>query len=143
MRLLPLATLLLASAVQAAEPVTVDVYRDANCGCCKAWMSHLKDSGLQVNDHVETDMAAVKQRLGVPQNLTSCHTAVVDGKFVEGHVPAKDILELRQHPELRGAAVAGMPQGAPGMETGMQQAYQVIGLDKDGKEQVLADYPAK
>lgn len=143
MRLLPLAALLLASAVQADEPVTIDVHRDANCGCCKAWISHLEANGIKVNDRVETDMAAVKQRLGVPAHLASCHTGVVDGKFVEGHVPARDILALQGRPDLLGAAVPGMPQGAPGMETGRQQAYQVIGLDKDGKEQVLADYPAK
>lgn len=143
MRLLPLAALLFASAAQAAEPVTMDVHRDANCGCCKAWISHLEENGIKVNDLVETDMGAVKQRLGVPPRLASCHTGVIDGKFVEGHVPARDILALQGRPDLLGAAVPGMPHGSPGMETGMQHAYQVIGLDKDGKESVLADYPAK
>jgi hypothetical protein len=137
MRLLPLAALLF------AEPVTMDVHRDANCGCCKAWISHLQDNGIKVNDLVETDMSAVKQRLGVPPRLASCHTGVIDGKFVEGHVPARDILALQGRPDLLGAAVPGMPHGSPGMETGVQHAYQVIGLGRDGKEQVLADYPAK
>ena len=82
MRLLPLAALLFAASAQAAEPITMDVHRDANCGCCKAWISHLEDNGIKVNDHVETDMAAVKQRLGVPPRLASCHTGVIDGKFV-------------------------------------------------------------
>ena len=143
MRLLPLAALLFASATQAAGPLTMDVHRDANCGCCKAWISHLQDNGIQVNDHVESDMSAVKQRLGVPPRLASCHTGVIDGKFVEGHVPARDILALRGRPDLLGAAVPGMPHGSPGMETGRVDAYQVIGLGKSGKESVLADYPAK
>ncbi|WP_373389242.1 DUF411 domain-containing protein [Pseudomonas alcaligenes] len=143
MRLLPLATLLFVASAQAAEPVTMDVHRDANCGCCKAWISHLEANGIQVNDHVETDMAAVKQRLGVPPRLASCHTGVIDGKFVEGHVPARDVLALQGRPDLLGAAVPGMPHGSPGMETGRVDAYQVIGLGQDGKQSVLADYPAE
>jgi hypothetical protein len=142
MRPLILIAGLFAGLVQAAEPISIDVHRDANCGCCKAWISHLQDNGFSVNDHVESDMSAVKQRLGVPPRLASCHTAVIDGKFVEGHVPAADILKLRQQPDLLGAAVPGMPAGSPGMEMGdRQQAYQVIGLDQQGKERVLSDYP--
>jgi hypothetical protein len=142
MRPLILIAGLFAGLAQAAEPISIDVHRDANCGCCKAWISHLQDNGFRVNDHVESDMSAVKQRLGVPPRLASCHTAVIDGKFVEGHVPAADILKLRQQPDLLGAAVPGMPAGSPGMEMGdRQQAYQVIGLDQQGKERVLSDYP--
>ncbi|MDX1368307.1 DUF411 domain-containing protein [Pseudomonas sp.] len=142
MRPLILIAGLFAGLAQAAEPISIDVHRDANCGCCKAWISHLQDNGFSVNDHVESDMSAVKQRLGVPPRLASCHTAVIDGKFVEGHVPAADILKLRQQPDLLGAAVPGMPAGSPGMEMGdRQQAYQVIGLDQQGKERVLSDYP--
>ncbi|MFZ3205151.1 MAG: DUF411 domain-containing protein [Pseudomonas sp.] len=142
MRPLILIAGLFAGLAQAAEPISIDVHRDANCGCCKAWISHLQDNGFSVNDHVESDMSAVKQRLGVPPRLASCHTGVIDGKFVEGHVPAADILKLRQQPDLLGAAVPGMPAGSPGMEMGdRQQAYQVIGLDQQGKERVLSDYP--
>ena len=131
-----------AGLAQAAEPLTIDVHRDPNCGCCKAWIGHLQDNGFAVNDHVENDMRALKQRLGVPPRLASCHTAVIDGKFVEGHVPAANILKLRQQPDLLGAAVPGMPTGSPGMEHGsMRDAYQVIGLDKQGGERVLSDYP--
>ena len=142
MRPLILIAGLFAGLAQAAEPISIDVHRDANCGCCKAWISHLQDNGFSVNDHVESDMSAVKQRLGVPPRLASCHTGVIDGKFVEGHVPAADILKLRQQPDLLGAAVPGMPAGSPGMEMGdRQQAYQVIGLDQQGEERVLGDYP--
>ena len=143
MRRLLLITTLFASLAQAAEPIAIDVHRDANCGCCTSWIKHLEANGFVVTDHVESDMASVKQRLGVPHRLGSCHTGVIDGKFVEGHVPAADILRLRAQPDLIGAAVPGMPVGSPGMEMGdRQDAYQVIGLDKDGGEQVLADYPA-
>ncbi|MDH1262403.1 DUF411 domain-containing protein [Pseudomonas sp. GD03944] len=144
MRPIMMLTALFAGFVQAAEPLTIDVHRDANCGCCTAWISHLQDNGFTVNDHVEPDMAAVKQRLGVPPRLGSCHTGVIDGKFVEGHVPAADILKLRARPDLLGAAVPGMPTGSPGMERGnIRDAYQVIGLDKQGGEQVITAYPAQ
>lgn len=144
MRRLALLPLLFMGALHAAEPVAIDVYRDANCGCCKAWISHLQNNGFKVADHVETDMSAVKSRLGVPQNLGSCHTAVIDGKFVEGHVPAADILKLRQRADLIGAAVPGMPLGSPGMEYGEKKdAYAVIGVQADGGEQVLSQYPAE
>jgi len=141
MRLLPLAALLFAASAQAAEPITMDVHRDANCGCCKDWISHLEANGIRVNDHVESDMNAVKQRLGVPPRLASCHTGVIDGKFVEGHVPVRDVLALKQRPELAGLAVPGMPHGSPGMETGRQDSYEVIGLDRQGKESVVQRYP--
>lgn len=127
-----------------AVDLVIDVHRDAYCGCCKDWINHLKDHGFTVNDHVETDMAAVKMRLGVPPALASCHTGVINGQFVEGHVPAADIIKLARNPDLLGAAVPGMPVGSPGMEMGEQQdAYQVIGLDKEGATRVLADYPAR
>ncbi|MDA7085071.1 DUF411 domain-containing protein [Pseudomonas sp. SA3-5] len=142
MRPLILIAGLFAGLAQAAEPIDIDVHRDANCGCCKAWISHLQENGFNVIDHVESDMSAVKQRLGVPPRLASCHTGVIDGKFVEGHVPAADILKLRQQPDLLGAAVPGMPAGSPGMEMGdRQQAYQVIGLDQQGSERTLGNYP--
>lgn len=87
-RLSAIAGLLMASAAYAAEPLSIDVHQDANCGCCKKWIAHLEANGFKVVDHVESDMSAVKQRLGVAPWLASCHTAVIDGKFVEGHVPA-------------------------------------------------------
>lgn len=144
LRIAGLSAVLLSSALQAAGPLSIDVHRDANCGCCKAWISHLEANGFQVNDHVESNMSAVKQRLGVAPRLASCHTAVINGQFVEGHVPAEQIRQLSEHPELAGIAVPGMPAGSPGMEMGgQQQAYQVIGQHKNGPDQVLAKYPAK
>ncbi|MDM8351158.1 DUF411 domain-containing protein [Pseudomonas sp. sp1636] len=139
-----LAALLFGAASQAAEPLNIDVHRDANCGCCKQWVAHLEANGFKVIDHVESNMTLVKQRLGVAPRLASCHTAVIDGKFVEGHVPAAQIIELSKRPDLVGIAVPGMPAGSPGMEVGgKQQAYQVIGLTQTGTDQVVAEYPVK
>ena len=104
----------------------------------------MEANGFNVIDHVERDMTSVKQRLGVAPRLASCHTAVIDGKFVEGHVPAAQIIELSKRDDLAGIAVPGMPAGSPGMEVGgTQHAYQVIGLTKAGTDQVIADYPAQ
>lgn len=141
LRLTALAGLFMASIAQAAT--TIDVYRDPNCGCCKSWIKYLEANGFSVNDHVEPNMSAVKQRLGVAPRLSSCHTAVIGGKFVEGHVPVAQIRALEKHPELLGIAAPGMPAGSPGMEMGSaRQAYQVIGLTRDGTDEVIADYPA-
>ena len=143
MRRLLLVTALFASFAQAADPIAIEVHRDANCGCCKAWIEHLEANGFEVDDHVETDMAAVKTRLGVPHSLGSCHTGVIDGKFVEGHVPAADILKLRAQPDLIGAAVPGMPMGSSGMEMGEHKdAFKVIAVGNKGEQSVLAEYPA-
>jgi hypothetical protein len=144
LRIAALAFLLFGGAAQAADDLTIDVHRDANCGCCKAWIKHLEANGFTVRDHVEPDMSAVKQRLGVAPRLASCHTGVIDGKFVEGHVPAAQILELRNRPDLLGLAVPGMPAGSPGMEYGdRKDTYQVIGQTKAGTDEVVANYPAK
>ena len=142
MRTLLLATLLLGGTAQAAENLIVDVHRDANCGCCKAWIEHLEDNGFAVADHVVNDMTSVKMEHGVPHRLGSCHTGVIDGKFVEGHVPVAQILELRKRPDLLGVAAPGMPAGSPGMEYGdRHDAYQIVGLNRSGEDVVLADYP--
>ncbi|MEX6501043.1 DUF411 domain-containing protein [Pseudomonas zhanjiangensis] len=139
-----LAAVFMVGSVQAAEVLTIDVHRDANCGCCKQWISHLQANGFQVIDHVQDDMPALKRMLGVAPRLASCHTAVIDGKFVEGHVPAAQVKELIKRDELLGIAVPGMPAGSPGMESGgVGQGYQVIGLTHGGADQLVAEYPAR
>lgn len=144
LRLAVLSALLMSPVAQAAELIPIDVHRDANCGCCKKWIAHLESNGFKVNDHVETNMSEVKQRLGVAPRLASCHTGVIDGKFVEGHVPADQVLALRKRDDLLGIAAPGMPLGSPGMEMdGSSDAYQVIGLTREGKDVVVADYPAR
>ena len=141
-KLAVIAALFVAGSVHAAD--VIDVHRDANCGCCKDWVKYLQENGFEVRDHVESNMSAVKQRLGVAPRLGSCHTGVIDGRFIEGHVPAAQIRELQQRKDLLGIAVPGMPAGSPGMDYGQPgQAYQVIGLTTEGSDLVLADYPAK
>jgi hypothetical protein len=142
LRLTVLAAFLSLPPVYAAVPTTIDVHRDANCGCCKKWVAHMEQNGFKVIDHVETDMSAVKQKLGIAPHLASCHTAVIDGKFVEGHVPAEQVRELTKRNDLLGIAVPGMPAGSPGMEVdGVTHAYQVIGFTKTGGDEVVAEYP--
>ncbi|MFJ7884146.1 DUF411 domain-containing protein [Pseudomonas sp. NPDC096917] len=142
LRVLALSTLVLSSLANAAEQLTMDVHRDANCGCCKAWISHLQAHGIKVNDHVEADMSSVKRQLGVAPRLASCHTGVINGKFVEGHVPAEQVLALSKRDDLKGMAVPGMPIGSAGMEMGdRKDAFQVIGLRNDGRDEVIAEYP--
>lgn len=144
LRLAALGALFISTQALAAELIPIDVHRDANCGCCKAWISHLQDNGFNVTDHVETNMSEVKQRLGVAPRLASCHTALINGKFVEGHVPAEQVLALAKRDDLLGMAVPGMVTGSPGMEMGdTVDPYQVIGVARDGSQTVIADYPAK
>ena len=137
-----IAALFMAGSVHAAD--VIDVHRDANCGCCKDWVKYLQANGFEVRDHVESNMSAVKERLGVAPRLGSCHTGVIDGKFVEGHVPVAQIRELQQRDDLLGVAAPGMPAGSPGMDYGQPaQAYQVIGLTAESTDLVLANYPAE
>jgi len=128
----------------AAQAASLTMYRDANCGCCLAWAGHVERGGVHDVEAVNhTDMAAVKAAHGVPADLLSCHTAVVDGYVIEGHVPVADIERLlAERPEgVAGLAVAGMPVGSPGMEHGdHRQAYQVIAFGPDGRK-VWSSYP--
>ncbi|MHA6476380.1 DUF411 domain-containing protein [Ponticoccus sp. (in: a-proteobacteria)] len=137
--LVTLTALLMSGMAQAAT--VIDVHRDANCGCCKDWIKYLQANGFEVRDHVENNMPAVKQSLGVVPRLGSCHTGVIDGKFVEGHVPVAAIRELQQRDDLLGVAAPGMPAGSPGMDYGQaKQRYQVIGLTREGRDMVLGEY---
>ncbi len=133
------AALLMTGAAHAAD--VIDVHRDANCGCCKDWIKYLQANGFEVRDHVEANMSAVKQELGVVPRLASCHTGVIDGKFVEGHVPVAVIRDLQQRDDLLGVAAPGMPAGSPGMDYGQTaQRYEVVGLTTAGRDLALGDY---
>jgi hypothetical protein len=118
MKKLAFAALLAAAATLAhAAGEAITVYKDPNCGCCAAWIEHLREAGYKVRAIDSDDMAAVKKRLGVPGTLESCHTGVVDasGQVVEGHVPAPVLARLISTPSVKGLAVPGMPVNAPGM----------------------------
>ena len=119
----------------------ITVYKDPGCGCCKSWIAHLIKNGYSVDAKDTPAMAEVKRTLGVPGAVTSCHTAMVNGYLLEGHVPAADIARLlREKPKVAGLAVPGMPMGSPGMEGPRQQHYQVLSFDKNGKTKVFASY---
>lgn len=114
--LIAAATLAASPAMGALRP-TVTVFKDPDCGCCAQWIEHLREAGFLVEAQDRSDLNAVKARLGVPAALASCHTAVIDGYVVEGHVPARSILRLlAERPRATGLAVPRMPIGSPGME---------------------------
>lgn len=136
-----LALLACASLAQAAAPV-VEVYKSATCGCCTEWVKHLRANGFEVNAHDVDDPAAYRAKYGVPDALGSCHTAVVDGYALEGHVPASEIKRLlAQRPKARGLSVPGMPLGSPGMEGPRADPYAVMLIGNDGAHSVYARYP--
>lgn len=114
----------------------VVVHKSPTCGCCNAWIEHLRAYGFTVESRDHEDMGQVKAALGVPHGYGSCHTAEVDGYVIEGHVPAADIHRLlAERPSLRGLTVPGMPVGSPGMEQGTRvQPYEVIGFGDAGLE---------
>jgi len=122
-----------------AEPVTVEVWKTPSCGCCRVWVRHLQDAGFRVRSTDLEDVAPVKRRLGVPPELSSCHTAVVNGYVVEGHVPAADIVRmLKERPRIKGIYVPGMPIGSPGMEGPNGEKYEVLALDDGSHVSVFA-----
>lgn len=122
------------SAATTAAPAAMTVYRDPSCGCCKAWAAIAKDAGYQVRVIDHPDITAIKKRYGVPDELLSCHTTIVGGYAIEGHVPLEDVQRLlKQRPRaIRGIGVAGMPLGSPGMEVpdGTKQPFQVVAFDR-------------
>ena len=128
-----------AQAAQAAQGMAV--WKDPNCGCCHDWISHMEQNGFKAKVF-DTGNNAVRIRLGMPQQLGSCHTALVQGYVIEGHVPAQDILRLlKEKPQALGLAVPGMPIGSPGMDGpaygGRRDRYDVLLVLKDGSTQVF------
>lgn len=118
------------------EAPLVEVWKSPSCGCCKDWMRHLEANGFRVQAH-DTGNVAQRERLGMPQQLGSCHTALVGGYAIEGHVPARDIHRLLvEKPRAVGLAVPGMPVGSPGMDGpeygGRRDPYDVLLVSKDG-----------
>lgn len=120
------------------ESPEVRVYKSASCGCCSKWVDHLRQAGFRVVTEDVADMRAVKRREGVPTDLASCHTAVVDGYVVEGHVPARVVRAfLESGSAADGIAVPGMPVGSPGMEGPNPQSYDVVAYGEAGDRTVF------
>jgi hypothetical protein len=138
----------LPGALYAANAPRVVVHKSESCGCCKQWVSLLAKSGFEVQVVNSDNLNAVKERVGIPPALGSCHTAEVEGYFLEGHVPMSDIQRLlRERPVAKGLTVPGMPMGSPGMEvpSGQVDPYDVLLVAKDGSTKVYAHHgpPAK
>jgi hypothetical protein len=131
--MLGIAVLPLAARLAKAAPAMI-VHRDPNCGCCEHWVAHVRAAGIDATIVNEADMTALKTRLRVPDALVSCHTAEIGGYVVEGHVPAKAVLQLlRDRPDAFGLAAPGMPAGSPGMETGgAPEAFEVMLFGANG-----------
>jgi hypothetical protein len=139
--------ILAAAGVRAApEPkLSIKVYKDPSCGCCTAWADKLTAAGFDVAVEAREDMDALKASLGVPSDLTSCHTGVVAGYAIEGHVPAEDIKRLvARKAKGKGLAVPGMPINSPGMEVPGEadEAYTVWLFQKDGTRTTFAEHGA-
>ena len=118
----------------------IAIYRSENCGCCTKWGEYIKAKGFPIQDKVVKDMDAFKQANGITPELASCHTAVVDGYVVEGHVPAASITKmLDERPDIRGLTAPGMPMGSPGMETAgiKAEAFDVLAISNDGTTTVF------
>jgi len=147
MRLITLAAVLtFGLATQAiSQNTSIDVKKTNGCGCCLAWMEHLQENGFAPTGEDMFAALLVRFKLdnGVPQRMTSCHTALVDGYVVEGHVPAADIRRLlTDRPDAVGLAVPEMPLGSPGMDQSRwREAYDVFLINKDGSTEVFASYP--
>jgi hypothetical protein len=130
--------------LSAAKPSMV-VYKTPTCGCCGKWVEHMRANGFDVKVNEVQSTAEYRKKYGVPERLASCHTGIVNGYTVEGHVPAADVQKLlKQRPKAKGIAVPGMPIGSPGMEQGPgRQAYSVILFDEQGSLTQFTSYAAK
>ena len=117
----------------------VTVYQNPTCGCCKKWVRHLRDNGFKVTTHDVRDLRPIKAKHGVRPAIAACHTALVNGYVVEGHVPADVIKRLLiERPRVAGIAVPGMPAGSPGMEGPRKERYRVLTFDAGGGTEVYA-----
>mgnify|MGYP000364898991 CR=1 FL=1 len=146
--LLGATTLAARAATPAAAPAALpamQVWKDPNCGCCKDWIAHLEKNGFATTV-IDQGNNAARARLGMPQKFGSCHTALIQGYVIEGHVPAADIQRLlKEKPKALGLSVPGMPIGSPGMDgpayDNWRDAYQVLLIQRDGSTTVFNTYP--
>ena len=127
----------------AAHP-QVAVYKTPTCGCCGKWVEHMQASGFAATTTNMPDLGPIKAKYKVPAQLQSCHTSIVGGYVIEGHVPAADVRRLlRERPAIVGLAAPGMPAGSPGMDVPNAPGYDVLSFDKDGRTRVFATHPAR
>lgn len=130
-------------AAMAADPRLVVVHKTESCGCCHLWVEHMEKNGFKVVVRNVDNLNGIKEQVGVPYGMGSCHTARVGGYFIEGHVPAADVARLLDEwPDAKGVTVPGMPLGSPGMEvaSGDTQPYEVLLVARDGTTSVFAQH---
>lgn len=117
----------------AVADADIVVYKSPTCGCCSKWVKHLEANGFSVAAYNRRDMPQIKQSMGVPLKAQSCHTTKIGDYVIEGHVPADVIARLvKEKPDIKGLAVAGMPMGSPGMEGPRKDPYDIVALGRDG-----------
>jgi len=139
-------TLILAAALVSSQAfaATIDLYKSANCGCCAAWAKIMEKNGHEVTVHADKDWSNVRQSHGLPYQLGSCHTAIIEGYLIEGHVPQAEIERLlKEKPtNIAGLSTPGMPMHSPGMakEGAPFKDFQVIAFDKSGKTSLYSQY---
>ena len=130
-------------AIGQSAQTTVEVYKSPTCGCCSKWVDHLRANGFVVRTTDTEAMDELKASRRIPRQVQSCHTAIVSGYVVEGHVPAADVRRLlKERPAIAGIGVPGMPIGSPGMEVAgvKAQPFDVIAFGKDGSTHVFASH---
>ncbi len=133
-----------AQAWEEGDPLEMTVYMSPTCGCCGAWVEHMEEHGFEVEVRHREDMFGANEYFGIPRPLASCHTALINGFLMEGHVPAEDVRAfLAEAPEgARGLTVPAMPVGSPGMEMGGQvDPYDVLVMHEDGRTTVFSSHP--
>ena len=138
---------LVRAATDTAAATPVEIWKDPSCGCCHDWIEHMQANGFSFTVH-DTGNNAVRTQLGLPANLGSCHTALVGGYLIEGHVPASDVRTLlKQKPKALGLAVPGMPVGSPGMDGAVygnrRDPYDVLLVARNGSTKVFSSYNKK
>lgn len=134
-----------AAIAQAAMPANeLTVYKSPYCGCCGKWVDYMRGHGFDVTVHDMDDLSTIKHMAGVPEKLQSCHTAMIEGYVLEGHVPVDAIQSLLgSGVKVHGLAVPGMPVGSPGMEGGSPEAYTVYSFTGDGNSEAFMSMPAR
>lgn len=125
--------LLTISLLQAAPAPLMTVYKTPTCGCCAKWVEQVKAAGFRVKVIEVPSTATARQTAGIKEKYASCHTGLINGYAIEGHVPVADIQRLlKEKPKAKGLAVPGMPMGSPGMEGPYKDAYSVLLINDEG-----------
>ncbi len=129
--------------MESSTPHQITVYKSPTCGCCTDWEDHLTMEGFEVTSIERNNMNPIKEKFGVKRNLASCHTGIIDGYVIEGHVPASDIKRLlAERPKIAGLTAPGMPKESPGMQPHAEKPknYDVLSFDESGKTEVFTSY---